>query len=211
LSLEKLEEVKRRYLGPASHEIYHDGFGEGDFEGFTQDENAILEKLFLEKLSFRDTRPIKGLGYLRSIKAADSLKKMLESAPGNAFGLRIDLAHALWRIEGYPEAKAIVLNALQNGPNKFIRIDAISALWDFQDAEVIEKLISYLNDSEYLVRYNVGRALIQLMGDMPKDTAGQLKVSSELAIQNPEKIKAVVENITRRVRDYLSRTGKTKE
>lgn len=158
------ERFYRSYLSTDSKDQYytwHEGVDAEALKRLSGQERDEAERLLLEAVAKNgDGRAVVGLGLLRSQKAVEPLKKLLQEKG------RVDAAQALWRIEGFPGAEDYILTTLRDTTtNKSTRIDTCSTLWEFKTPKTSQALQEAVkNDPEYLVRYNAARALLVIHG-----------------------------------------------
>ena len=139
------------------------------------EERAAAERLLLDALRNDDREAAFALGELRSTAAIGGLKKSLSAADA---GLRVQSALALWKIERFPEAAAVITACLQQSrPSdpiddeeidgdllEFEQVDAICALGGIATPESAAALLNALDHPRSVVRYNAARALSWICG-----------------------------------------------
>ncbi len=96
------------------------------------------------------------LGFLKSVKAIETLKNALENSTNSE---SLAYAKALWLIENDPKYLPILLNYIADteNTNEIERVEAINLLAGIKHADVFSALEGALYDSEYLVRYNAAQ------------------------------------------------------
>jgi hypothetical protein len=139
------------------------------------DERARAESLLISALKQGDSEAATGLGEMRSHNAVESLKSALGTANGD---LRIQAALALWKIERFPEAAAIISAGLGTSrpalpvddPEidemlvEFDHVSAVVALGEIATPESAAALVKALSHPRDLVRYNAATALGRICG-----------------------------------------------
>jgi HEAT repeat protein len=109
------------------------------------------------------------LAMLKSVKAVPKLKQHL---PISSDSTKVAIARALWDIEQYAEAPAVIASVLTGDAKSTswsTRIDAAYALRDIHQPQVIAALGQALFDEEYLVRCNAAHALAANRGRRVSD------------------------------------------
>ena len=158
---------------------WHDGLDESALLELEGDEREKAEQLLLDALNTNDYRPAAGLAALRSQRAAEPLKKELESARGRR---RVEVAVALWRTERYMPAVAAIIDVLLSYPFWGDRVDAARALREVQTPRGEDALWKAIADPEDLVRHHAAESLLEMHGISAGDEIAHpvtIKVMSE--------------------------------
>lgn len=159
-------QFRNEYIDSAGNfGAWHDGLDHRLFEQMSPDDRERAENDMLKALP--DWRCIIGLGFIRSQKAIDPLRRLEKQLHGEQL---VRVEQALLRIgvpgEGVPGAKTRqVLAGEDSGSNKISRMDAAMALREFPSAETAAVLRQAVqDDDDYLVRYHAANSLLLIYG-----------------------------------------------
>ncbi len=149
-------------------------FPKEELQSLSREEKEYFENVFIKRLgSWRlvwyDQRPIKALGVLKSIKASEKLKSLLNSLRAHLDkNIVVCAAEALWEIEKYQDSSKIIAGVLDSTVGWTTRINAALGLRNFDDNLSFEALMKAVrSDKDRLVRYNAVRSIFFRLGADP--------------------------------------------
>ncbi len=160
------QQFRNEYIDSAGNfGAWHDGLDNRLFERMSPDDRERAENDMLRALP--DWRCIIGLGFMRSQKAIEPLRRLEKQLHGEQL---VRVEQALLRIgvpgEGVPGAKTrAVLSGEDSGSNKLSRMDAAIALREYPSAETAAVLRRAIEaEDDYLVRYHAANSLLLIYG-----------------------------------------------
>jgi hypothetical protein len=141
----------------------------GALERLQGSERDRAEKMLMDALGPKDSRPAVGLGVLRSKAASARVRELMQEAEGNVSdpdgGALVNTSLAYHQIEGDPKAITNITNVLEQSPFAPIRVDAAVALREIRAPEAEAALWKAVeNDENDLVRHNAAKALLMMKG-----------------------------------------------
>lgn len=148
---------------------WRDGPGTKELLSLNSEEKQIAEDLLLDNISKNDPYIFECLGLLKSRKAENYLRNMLNKCDSN---LVPSISLSLWRIANDQVVVARLAELLKN-QNEFIRIDTVISLGQIDNDDARQTILTALNDSSFLVRYNALRAI----SGFPTDVETTAKIS----------------------------------
>ncbi len=142
---------------------WHDGLDVHVLLALQGEDRLKAEEMLLKALP--DHRAVAGLGELRSQKAIEPLRKLINSSVSK------EAAVALKKITGEATGLDSLIRSLKDrGSFWSSRMDAAIALRHFRDDKAVNALLDALDDPEGLVRYHAAQSLMTLYGQMEENT-----------------------------------------
>lgn len=120
------------------------------------EERRIAEVELIESAGLRDTWPILGLGYIKSVHSLPTLYSLLDKSDGS---FKVTVAYAIFQICQDRQMIDVVLEELPGITDQYELIDVLYLLPVFNSEEITKLLNNYCNHEEYLVAYNATNAL----------------------------------------------------
>ena len=185
-------------------EAAREGPDKAALERLQGSERDQAEKMLMDALGPKDSRPAVGLGVLRSKAASARIRELMEGAEGNAqdpdAGVLVNTSLASYQIDGDPKAIANIAKVLEESPFPPVRMDAAIALREIQAPEAEAALWkSVENDENGLVRHNAAKSLLMMKGVLT-DPRESPQVTTRLMIKAPH----VRAEAVRELRDMLA-------
>ncbi|HVU10496.1 MAG TPA: hypothetical protein VHD90_04425 [Phototrophicaceae bacterium] len=179
---------------------WHDGLDTHLLTALQGEDRLKAEEILLKALP--DHRAVAGLGELRSQKAIEPLRQLINSSVSK------EAAVALKKITGESSGLDSLIASLKNRSLFWSdRMDAAIALHHFRDEKAVNALLDALDDPEGLVRNHAAESLLILYGQIDADTPGIMLPSAvTIRIMRDNERAAAAEELRQMVRQ-----GKLKE
>lgn len=133
-------------------------------------EKESAELMLIEALDSDDTRPIIGLGVLKSKRSLTKLRRLYRQFSRGYTSNGFWLAQALWRIEGNTDVLPTLLDKLESAEYWSERVIGAAALAEVNTPESLAALKKALRDPDSLVRETAKNSLLELKGFDPTTT-----------------------------------------
>jgi hypothetical protein len=160
---EAFQEFEQWFLNADSWAIRKEGPNLKVIGKLSSDEKVIAEDMLLNRLDFKDSWIIYGLGELRSKKAESILRASLNKYSDS---ILVSIYWALWMISKDIVYFDYLCKFIDKNKNEFVLIESIFALESFPIDKSLNVFTKSLNHESYLVRYNS----FQILGRLFKFT-----------------------------------------
>jgi HEAT repeat protein len=135
---------------------------------FTLEEKERMEEILIAALGTSldvSSRPVIALGFLKSKRASEFLKKRLTDSSGSD---KVETSLALYRIEHFSDAEKIITDILVTTPKscQWDRMIAVLSLGEMDKTKsILKTLLRSLEDEDGLIVSGTATALKKLIGD----------------------------------------------